>query len=165
MQGAFPRWMMASTEAGCMIGNSGSAIILEAIDAGFGKEFDVNVIQQALQKQSTQNVPMNGRADVDFYVANGYVSVEGTEKGASHTMTNAYDDWVLAGISEYTGATADAQAAYNRSTNYKNVFSSEHEFICPRSNTGAWMCVDEPQKYRYWENYVEGNIFYVMMLS
>jgi putative alpha-1,2-mannosidase len=73
-------------------------------------------------------------------------------------MTNAYDDWVLGGISAFVGATDDANAAYNRSKNYKNVFSPEYEWICPRNRAGDWMCVDSPWEYRYWGNYVEGTL-------
>ena len=40
-QNAFPRWMLGWREGSCMIGLHGSAFILEAAKAGFGKEFDM----------------------------------------------------------------------------------------------------------------------------
>jgi predicted alpha-1,2-mannosidase len=156
-QGAFPRWVMAANEANCMIGNSGSALILEAVKAGFGDEIDVKSVQQALQKQSTEYMVLNNRPDVDFYNSQGYVSVEGDARGPALTMTNAFDDYILAGISTVVGANDDAAAALNRSMNYKNVFSQDREYICPRSTSGEWLCVDNPQQYRYWSNYVEGS--------
>lgn len=158
LQGAFPRWMMANHEGSCMIGNSGSALVLEAIGSGLGQEFDVSVIQKALQLQSTKPVPLNGRSGVDFYMTHGYVSQEDNDAGASHTMTNAYDDFLLAGISNYVGATDDAAAARNRSKNYENVFSRDREFVCPRLASGEFKCADNPaQLIRTWPYFVEGD--------
>ncbi len=51
-----------------MIGEHGSALVLEAILAGFGPQIDVATIQKALLQQSTTNVPVNNRADVEFYM-------------------------------------------------------------------------------------------------
>jgi putative alpha-1,2-mannosidase len=67
--GAFPRWIMGNHESGCMLGEHGSALIVEAVQAGLGDYFDVLTVQKALLLQSTEPVPVNGRTDVEHYMA------------------------------------------------------------------------------------------------
>lgn len=67
-QGAFPRWVLGNFESSCMLANHGSAVVAEAVLAGLGGHIDVTTAQQALLKQSTEEVPLNGRYDVAHYV-------------------------------------------------------------------------------------------------
>jgi putative alpha-1,2-mannosidase len=78
-QNAFPRWVLASEDISCMVGLHGGALAVEAALAGLGAEFDLRGIQQMLQQQATQEWPKNGRADLDFYLENGYVSSEAND--------------------------------------------------------------------------------------
>ena len=143
-QGAFPRWPMASTESGCMIGESGAAAVLEGILTGFAKEFDVEAIQTALLKQSTEQVALNGRSDVEHYMTSGYVSQEDSDDSSAKTLTYAFDDYLLSGISAYVGDQTAADEALQRSQNFRNIWSPERQFFCPKYTNGTMYCPPDP---------------------
>ena len=75
---------------------------------------------------------------------------------ASLTLTYAYDDFVLAQISLLVGDTQSADAATARAQNYRNIWSSELEFMCPRSHDGELQCSKSATSLDSWQNYVEG---------
>lgn len=116
------------------------AQVLEAIQSGLAKYVDVSTIQKALLRQSTEPVPVNGRKDLEHYLSEGYVSVEADDKAAVLTLTNAFDDYLLAGISQHVGDTAAARQAQLRSYNYRNVWSRKRQFVCPKSVSGNFSC-------------------------
>jgi predicted alpha-1,2-mannosidase len=159
-QNAFPRWPLASHESGCMIGESGMAVIVEAILAGLGDKMDVASIQPTLVAQATQNVPLNGRSDVDNYMTLGYVTQEADGSATSSTLSYAFDDYLLAKISEYTGDAANAQAALARSKNYANVWSPESLLFCPKYANGTISCPRAGDSATSWGLYKEGDAFH-----
>jgi predicted alpha-1,2-mannosidase len=157
-QGAFPKWTTGNHDNGCMMGLAGAAGVLEAGLAGYNqKHFDINSIQKSLQEiATTNNSPKNGRADVAHYMKYGYVSSEAQNKGSSYTVTYAYDDAILAGISDIIGKTEDAKTAHERSMNYKKIFDQDNLIICPRSEkNGPMSCPKKPQED--FKHYTEGN--------
>lgn len=156
-QQAFPRWILGSQEESCMIGLHGSAFILEAALAGLQSLFDITTIQKLLVQQSTQSVPLNGRTDVQFYMSDGYVSQDSAEDSAALTLTFAFDDFVLGGISNLVNDSTAAQAAYDRSRNYRNIWSSEKQYFCGRYKSGELLCPDTPTDVESWELYREGD--------
>lgn len=161
-QNAFPRWILGSQEESCMIGLSGSAFPLEAAMAGLQKEFDLPAIQQHLLVQSTQNVPMNGRTDVDFYMSHGYVPQDAAGDSAALTLTFAFDDFVLGRISQLVGDDANADAALARSKNYRNLWSPEAKIFCPRFASGEQVCPKSPVSYDSWQDFREGDALHYL---
>jgi predicted alpha-1,2-mannosidase len=131
--------------------------MLEASYAGLQDQFDLPAVQRILLKQSTEPVPMNDRNDVEFYMANGYVSQDSASDAATHTVTNAYDDFVLAGISTLVGDTSSATAAMQRSKNYANIWSPEEQIFCGRYRTGEMHCPKTPTSVDSWQLYREGD--------
>jgi predicted alpha-1,2-mannosidase len=154
-QGAFPKWTTANHEVGCMVGVPGAALVLDAATMGLAAKFNLAAIQQALQRQATQPDAKNGRKDVEFYLEHGYVSAEEVEEGSSHTLSYAFDDYLLAGISMAVGAEEDSAAAARRANNYRNIFDSSAQLMCPKSASGEISCSSEPQ--RDFKHYIEGN--------
>lgn len=123
---------------------------------GLEQEFDLETIQSFLQQQATTpDFPVNPREDVAFYLQSGYVSSEAVEKGSSHTLSYAVDDYILARLSKVLGKEENYQEALLRSTNYKNIFDAEHLIMCPRSTDGTMACPEHPQ--RDFDHYIEGN--------
>lgn len=165
--GVFPRWPLGSVETGCMIGFHGAAFVLEALlksNGSWGSYFDVDVIQLALKKQTmyvvdpanfvnTSMADLLARSDVPHYLNYGFVSNEAYPlyerdgKPASLTLTYAFDDYVLGGISKFVGDTLTAEEATGRGQNYKNIWSYEREIMCPRSGAGDTLlqCPDDPK--------------------
>ena len=140
-----------------MIGEHGSAMILEAIKAGLGEQIDVATIQKALVKQSTESVPINGRADIEFYIAHGYVRQDVDDTSSSATLSYALDDYLLAGISEYVGDTEAAAAASVRAQNYRNIWSSESQLFCPKYENGDLKCPESGAGPVAWTEFKEGD--------
>ena len=60
--------------------NCGASFIVECAEASLGTQFDLKGIQAAYLKQSTENVPKNGRADIDNYMTDGYVYQDNYEE-------------------------------------------------------------------------------------
>jgi predicted alpha-1,2-mannosidase len=159
-QNAFPRWPLASNEASCMIGESGMAVIVESILSGFGDKLDVASIQPILVAQATQPVPINGRADVENYMTLGYVTQDASDRASSNTLSYAFDDYLLARISEYTGDAANAESAMKRSKNYANIWSPESALFCPKYANGTMMCPTSGDSPWSWSYYTEGDGFH-----
>jgi len=156
-QNAFPKWVLGNHESGCMIGLHGGALVLEAVLSGLADTFNVTVLQSALLKQATESVPVNGRADVEHYLAAGYVSQEASDAASSLTVSYAYDDFILAGVSDFVGDTASADAANLRSKNYKNIWVSRKQYICPKYANGDVDCPSDPTGLLSWQYYKEGD--------
>lgn len=159
-QNAFPRWPLASTESSCMIGESGAAVIVECILAGMGKMIDVAAIQPIFLKQSTEPVPLNGRSDVENYMSAGFVSQDVSGDATSETLSYAFDDYLLAKISEYTGDHTSAQDAMKRSKNYAVVWSPESALFCPKYTNGTMKCPEPGNSPWAWNVYREGDAYH-----
>lgn len=159
-QNAFPRWPLASTESSCMIGESGAAVIVECILAGMGKLIDVAAIQPIFLQQSTEPVPLNGRTDVENYISAGFVSQDVSGDATSETLSYAFDDYLLAKISEYTGDHQSAQEAMLRSKNYAVVWSPESALFCPKYTNGTMKCPESGKAPWSWQVYREGDAYH-----
>ena len=166
-QGAFPKWTTANYDNGCMIGVAGASGVLEAALSGYTQnDFNIQVIQESLQTIATVVNTKNGRGNVTHYLKYGYVSQESDQHASSHTVTFAFDDYILAKLSAIVAAattgdisiqaTSDGKAALLRSENYRHIFDSTAQIICPRSeNDGPMACPKKPQED--FEHYQEGN--------
>lgn len=134
--------------------------MLEIILKGLDHYVNVSAIQQSMLTQATvPNAPM-GRDDVEFYLKNGYVSSETSDVSASITLSYAFDDWLLAGISDFVGDNVSASDAYNRSKNYLNIWSSTHEIMCTRNSEGDLHCPHDPIGIESWNMYKEGDAYH-----
>lgn len=160
--GAFPRWIMANHESGCMIGEHGAAMVVEAVKAGFGDQIDVLTIQKALLLQSTETVPLNGRTDIEHYMSAGYVSSESSDTATTATLSYVYDDFVLAELCGITGDKGCAREALLRSKNYKNIWSRTRKIFCPKNIAGELDCPISPVGPESWQAYKEGNALHYM---
>lgn len=161
-QNGFPRWILAAKEISCMTGLHGAALAIEAVESGLRNEFDLLTIQKALAVQAVTPGVVNSRDDVENYLKNGWVSFESNEKAAAFTLTFAYDDSILATLSNYVGDNATAQSSYARSFNYKSIWggSEGHQYMCPRTlaNNGALKCPSDGAKSpSTWNYFIEGD--------
>ena len=181
-QGAFPRWPLANHEGSCMIGLHGAALLLEALLIGEGNStwrrealMLAEIVQPTLAAAASDpDMSPNGRPDLEQYLSTGYVSVEAVPKSASYTLTYAFDDWILARVSEELLLDADANAdgtpehvaslnetavaALARSFNYRTQWSSERQLMCPVSgDTGGLVCPRSETSVLDKDIYTEGD--------
>lgn len=75
---------------------------------------------------------------------------------ASLSLTYAYDDFILARLSALVNDTSLEEAAALRAQNYRHSWSSQQEFMCPRSSSGEFQCSKTASSPDSWNNYVEG---------
>ncbi len=75
----------------------------------------------------------------------------------SLTLSYAYDDYLLAGISKYVGDTASATAALLRSQNYRKIWSHTRKFFCPKYESGELKCPLSPIGPQAWGEFKEGD--------
>jgi predicted alpha-1,2-mannosidase len=158
--GAFPRWPLASTESGCMIGMHGSAAVVEGLQKGYDSYFNATNIQLAMLAQATVPGAPNGRPNVQFYLDHGYIPTESSDVAASLTLSYAFDDFLLAEISDLLGDTTTASEARVRAKNYKNIWSKERELMCTRDEAGVMFCPKDPIGPKSWDMYKEGDAYH-----
>lgn len=158
--GGFPRWPLASTESGCMIGMHGSAAVIEGLQKGYKNYFNATGIQASMLAQATVPGAPNGRDNVEFYLANGYIPTESSDVAASVTLSYAFDDYLLAEISDLLGETTTANEARARSKNYEKIWSKERQLMCTRSEAGELHCPIDPIGPQSWNMYKEGDAYH-----
>jgi hypothetical protein len=93
---------------------------------------------------------------VHYHISSSSSSSSFLLRSASLTLTYAYDDFILAQLSSLVGDTSSAEAATLRAQNYRNSWSAEKEFMCPRSKDGTFQCSKTATSADSWSNYVEG---------
>lgn len=161
-QQAFPRWVLASVESGCMLGEGGMAAVVEALHSGLSNTINAASIQSIFLKQETEPGHKNSRSDLEHYLTYGYVSQNASGDSASETMTNAFDDFLLSELSYFVGDVSSGDAAKQRSKNYANIWSPKRRFMCPRAastptESGQLMCPKSPIGPVAWQEYREGD--------
>jgi putative alpha-1,2-mannosidase len=90
----------------------------------------------------------------------GYVSQDVVDDSTSLTLSFAFDDYLLGKISEYTGDTASAQAAFKRSKNYANIWSPESALFCPKYANGTLECPATGKSPWSWTVFREGDAYH-----
>lgn len=161
-QGAFPRWTLASNDPGAMMGEAGTAVVVELVLAGLGDTVNASTIQEIVLRQSVEPVPLNGRTDVEHYIKYGYVSKEASGVATSDTLTYMFDDYLLSQLSYSVGDTTSGDAALARSKGYAVIWSDERQIMCPRGAsapeaTGELACPRTPVGLESWNDHKEGD--------
>ena len=83
---------------------------------------------------SNANFPQarDGRGYLDYYLPNGYIPLDVYEKGVCESLSYAYCDWSIGQVAEILGRTEDVPVYAARALNYRNSFSTNDLFMCPR---------------------------------
>ena len=164
-QDAFPRWALASLDTGSMLGESGMAAVVEAVQSGLGATVNVSTFQRIFLRQQTTAGVKDDRVDVNHYLRYGYVSEEARDISPSETLTYAFDDFLLAQLCLFVNDTTNYDLAMARSKNYATLWSPEHRFMCPRSAStpelaGVLHCSATASGPTAWKHYEEGNAYH-----
>lgn len=137
--GDLPRWPMADGYTNCMIGTHAIIVIT---DSGMrGAHVKSDLLYAAMLQAATKRQENAGRTDLEHYLSKGWVTYESTSKGACHTLEYAYDDWALGNYaSKFMGDETSAKKFWNRSLNYRHVWSSKDQIFCARKVDGEFLC-------------------------
>lgn len=155
--GFFPKWPIATGEAGTMLGSSAEVVLGDAAKKGipFDMEGAYSILRAAAM--DTQDPPggRGGRGDVVSYMQFGYVP---STHGRSVSMTTEYanDDFGLATLAEATGHMDDAAKLRERAKGYRDLYDPETGFLWAKDEAGGW-ATDHVDPAHFSEEYAEAN--------
>jgi len=120
-----PRWEILNAYSGCMLGNPGVSVIVDAHEKGI-RNYDV-------EKAFTYC-----KNSVDTF-GNGERGYAKGEKGViSETLEYAYTDWCMGRFAESLGRDDIAQAYYAKGKAYTNIWNEEVRWFRAKDDEGSW---------------------------
>lgn len=156
--GFFPKWPIATGEAGTMLGSSAEVVLGDAFVKGvtdFDAEGAYQILRAAAMDQVSPAGGRGGRGDVEPYMALGYVP---SSRNRSVSMTTEYanDDFGLAALAEGLGHSEDAAALRKRALGYRALYDKESGFLWARDDAGEWSTPHDDGTH-FSEEYAEAN--------
>ena len=124
------RWEIMNAYSGCMDGDPGISVILDAYAKGIRK-FDIHKAYAVCRQTAAGTGATTNRPDNDFYLENGYVPDQ-----VSWTLDNSYYDWCVGRLAEYLGNNDDAKLFGARARNYRNIYDREVGFMRAKDRSG-----------------------------
>jgi predicted alpha-1,2-mannosidase len=156
--GFFPKWPIATAEAGTMIGASAEVVLADAYVkgvTGFDAKGAYEILRAAAMNQADPPGGRGGRDDAVSYMQYGYVPAS-RGGSVSKTVEYAWNDFALSNLARALGETADADALAARATAYRALFDADHGFLRARKEDGSWSTPGySPEAFT--DDYVEAN--------
>jgi predicted alpha-1,2-mannosidase len=168
-QGWLPRWFLGTREGNIMTGDPITSFLVEGWSKGMlsGEEAEeaYKYIRENATKVPPPDLPMNGRAGVEYFDRLGYIPyglkvtstancpTEGTGTSCcpthgndndcyypvSSTLEYAAADASLAIMAKGLGHAEDAQVFAQRGESYRNLFDKSIGYFRPRTLDGTWL--------------------------
>jgi len=135
----FPRWELLNSYSGCMLGNPAVSVVVDAYEKGI-RNYDV---EKAFE-YCKNSVDTFGNHE------HGY-----TLNSISHTLEYAYTDWCVGRFVESLNKNDLSKEYYERSKNYKNIWSNEVKWFRPKDENGIW--AKWKGKTVHWQGTIECN--------
>lgn len=158
ISGFFPKWPIATGEAGTMIGSSADIVIADAYIKGV-KNFDAEgaygILRAAAADMAEPPGGRGGRSNVVPYMQHGYVPAD-IGRSVSHTLEYAHDDLGLANLAAALGKMEDAAMFTERSKSHRNVFDPKTGFLRAKAADGTFVEANY-NPYSLTDNYAEAN--------
>ena len=101
-------------------------------------DFNVSEAYNQMRANALGPQPRDSRGNIESYIANGFVPLENDNRGTCDTLAYAYNDWAIAELARLIGRTEDVPTFSERALNYRNAFSPEDTFMCPRYLVRRW---------------------------
>ena len=139
--GYFPKWPIATGEAGTMIGASAEVVLADAYlkgVTGFDAEGAYQILRAAAMDTTAPPGGRGGRDQVVPYMMYGYVPSDTGDSSVALTTEYANDDFALGAFAGALGHTADATALATRATGYRKLYDSKTGLLWSKDETGAW---------------------------
>ncbi len=118
-----PRWEMLNSYSGCMLGNPGVSVIVDAYEKGIR---NYNIEKAFSYSKNTVDNTGNGEL--------GY-----SHNNISKTLEYAYTDWALGTMANSLGKGEIAQEYLAKSKNYRNIWNDEVNWFRAKDSTGNWL--------------------------
>ncbi len=158
ISGFFPKWPIATGEAGTMLGASADVVLADSYIKGitdFDAEAAFAIARRAAVDSAEPPGGRGGRNQVVPYMLLGYVP-SNISRSVSHTLEYAHNDLALGLFAAALGKTDDAAMFAARAKNHRNLFDPKTGFLRARDEAGAF--VEDPYNpYALSEHYAEAN--------
>ena len=127
---SFPRWELLGHETGCMLGDPGIIVTVDAYRKGI-RDFDVDKAYEICLK--TVFDPHSKRVRGADYNKYGYVPGD-----ISATLENVFADHCISLLAGELGDLENQKLFADRAMNYRNIFSPEVGWMRRKDENGAW---------------------------
>ncbi len=168
LAGSYPKWPLATSDSGSMVGQSADVVIAEAVLRGV-HGVDAEGVYQRLRRAADLDAapPPEGQVacqdELSDYAVLGYVPACGGRDGTvSVTLEYAQDDFALANLARALGHADDAAKLLARSHGYRKLYDPATGFLRAREKDGSLAPGDVDSKTgafdpTSWDNYVEAD--------
>ncbi len=119
----YPRWEFLNSYSGCMLGNPGVSVVVDAYEKGI-RNYDIDKAFDYC-KNSVDNF---GNHELGY-----------TPNSISKTLEYAYTDWCVARFAKSLNKKDIANEYDKRSLNYKNIWNDEVSWFRSRDEEGNWL--------------------------
>ncbi len=158
ISGFFPKWPIATGEAGTMLGSSADVVVADAYVKGV-RDFDAADAYAILRAAALDDTdPSGGRGGRQYavsYNALGYVPAN-FGRSVSHTLEFGHDDLAMANFARALGKTDDAAIFDDHAKNYQNLFDPETGFVRAKDDQGKFV-EENYNPYMMSDHYAEAN--------
>jgi predicted alpha-1,2-mannosidase len=164
--GFFPKWPIATGEAGTMIGASAEIVVADAWIKGI-TGFDAEGAYQILRAAALDPVApaggRGGREQVEAYMKLGYVPAP---MGGSVSRSTEYacEDLALADLAAGLGHPEDAAALRTRAIGYRKLYDPATGFLWARNEDGSFGSPYHEDPTAFLEEFTEANAWQSLWL-
>jgi predicted alpha-1,2-mannosidase len=155
--GWLPEWASPG-HRDCMIGSNSASIIADAYLKGC-RGYDINILYEALLKNSENEGPMNsvGRRGVRYYNELGYIPYDvKINENVARTLEYAYDDFTIWQLAKALGRPrAEIDRFAGQCQNYRHVFDPGSKLMRGRNLDGSFQIPFSP--FKWGDAFTEGN--------
>jgi predicted alpha-1,2-mannosidase len=158
--GFFPKWPLATGEAGSMLGASAEIVLADTYVKGV-TDWDAAGAYPILRAAALDPVDpaggRGGRGNVVPYMQYGYVPA-GVGPSVSLTLEYSHDDFALAALAGALGETADQALLQDRSSSYRQLFDPGTGFLRAKNTDGTFADAGKVfDPHGFTEAYAEAN--------
>ena len=164
--GAYPRWPVATGEAGTMLGASAEIIIADAVARGVpdaGGDLAWVRLRAAAMDPVAPAGGRGGRSDVEAYMTYGYVP-RTSGRSVSVTTEFAHDDYALAQLARALGHDADHDLLITRSHGWRALYDPSVGFLRGKNANGTFP-TDSFDPLKIDGDYAEANAWHSLWMT
>ena len=127
---SFPRWELMGHDTGCMLGDPGIVVTVDAYRKGI-RTFDTEKAYDICRRTALD--PDSKRTGREAYSKLGYIP-----GNISATLENAFADHCTGLFARELGNEADAADFFSRGQNYRKIYDVEKGWMRSRNADGTW---------------------------
>ena len=168
--GILPKWPLASSYTGCMVGYPAVAVLVDLVTKDLVTD-DLNVWAEAGARSSVYREDLaakfKGTRELDLITRHpyfketlGFVPADSVAESVSWGVEMAYYDWCIAEIARHAGNQALAESYQKKGEYYKRYLDPETKMMRPIMADGSFRTPFNPRYSAHMKSdYTEGNAF------